>query len=159
MRSLSYIFILFVILTSSCTGYKPIFSESNFKFNITNYSISGNKNVGKQLYLKLNNLSKLNKNNPDIINVYLLINSTINKIPTAKDRAGKVLGYKIAVSSTITMKDSSIGDELVNESFETSSTYKVQEQFSETKNVENDTLQNLINQIYDNLLIKINQNI
>ena len=49
-----------LIFINSCTGYKPIFSSSNIKFDIADYSIEGDKKIAKQIYAKLNNLSKNN---------------------------------------------------------------------------------------------------
>jgi hypothetical protein len=51
------------------------------------------------------------------------------------------------------------GNEILNESFALSTTYKVQSQFSETIKLENQSTENLINNTYENLLLKLSENI
>ena len=47
----------------------------------------------------------------------------------------------------------------LNETFVFSSTYTVQDQYSETIKLENKSLENLINETYEDLLIKLIENI
>ena len=51
------------------------------------------------------------------------------------------------------------GNEILNENFSLSSIYKAQDQYSETIKLENQTTQNLINNTYQNLLIKLSENL
>ena len=59
MKKITYLTFCLVFLTfiGGCTGYKPIFGTSNLKFEIAEYSIEGNKELGKKIYSKLYNLS------------------------------------------------------------------------------------------------------
>ena len=157
MKKISYLFLFFFILinVSACNGYKPIFSTSNLKFKIADYSISGDKNLGNQIYSKLYNLSLRSEKTPEAKNIYLLINASKEKNATAKDSAGKILGYRINLSTSIIAKDLSTGDELLNENFSFSLTYKTQDEFFETKKLENQTVENLVNLTYQDLLIKL----
>ena len=50
-------------------------------------------------------------------------------------------------------------DELLNHNFASSSSYKVQEQFSETLKSENKSTDDLINKTYQDLLIKLTESI
>ena len=72
---------------------------------------------------------------------------------------GKILGYRINLSTTIIAKDLMTGDEILNETFSYSSTYKAQEEFFETKKLEKQTVENLINSTYQDLIIKLSENI
>ena len=157
MKKIPYFFILFIILINigACAGYEPIFSSSNLEFKISDYSISGDKKLGNQIYSKLYNLSQSTKKTSDTKNIYLLINVSKDKNATAKDSTGKILGYKINLSTTITIKDVMTGNEILNENFAFSSVYKMQDQYSETIKLENQTMQNLINNTYQNLLTKL----
>ena len=67
---------LILIFINSCTGYEPIFGSSNIKFEIADYTIEGNKKIAKQIYAKLNNLSKNNsyKNKAEVKSIYININ-------------------------------------------------------------------------------------
>ena len=161
MKKIPYLIISFIILINigACAGYKPIFNSSNLEFKIAEYSISGDKKLGNQIYSKLYNLSQSTKKTSETKNIYLLINVSKDKKATAKDSAGKILGYKINLSTTITIKDVMTGNEILNENFAFSSVYKVQDQYSETIKLENQTTQNLINNIYQDFLIKFSANL
>ena len=161
MRKIPYLFISLIILINigACAGYKPIFGSSNLEFKIADYSISGDKKLGNQIYSKLYNLSRSAKKTSETKNIYLLINTSKEKNATAKDSAGKILGYRINLSAIITIKDVMTGNEILNENFSFSSTYKAQDQYSETIKLENQTTENLINNIYQDLLIKLSANL
>ena len=161
MKKISYLFISFIILINigACAGYEPIFSSSNLEFKIADYSISGDKKLGNQIYSKLYNLSQSAKKNSETKNIYLLINVSKDKKATAKDSAGKILGYRINLSTTITIKDVMTGNEILHENFSVSSIFKAQDQYSETIKLENQTTQNLINNIYQDFLIKFSANL
>ena len=42
----------FLLFLNSCVGYEPIFSSTNLQFKIVDYSIKGNKVLGKQIRLR-----------------------------------------------------------------------------------------------------------
>ena len=161
MKKISYLLIWFIFLIniSACTGYKPIFGSSNLRFEITDYSISGDKRLGNQIYSKLYNFSKSNKNDTEVKKIYILINTSQNKNATSKNSAGKILGYRINLSTTITAKDLMTGDEILDETFIYSSTYKTQDEFFETKKLEQQTIENLINSTYQDLIIKLSESL
>jgi len=159
IKNIYFTAILIVLLSlTECSGYKPIFSSNNLDFTITEYKINGNKRLGKQLYSKLYNLSKSKKINNDR-NIILLIDMSSNKNETSKDSSGKVLEYKITLNTKIKIRDSSNNNIILDEVFIRSSSYKVQSQYSETLKLENTSTENLINQTYQDLLIKFAQNI
>ena len=161
MKKILYLLISFIILINigACAGYEPIFGSSNLEFKIADYSISGDKKLGNQIYSKLYNLSRSTKKTSGTKNIYLLINVSKDKKATAKDSAGKILGYKINLSTTITIKDVMTGNEILHENFSYSSVFKAQDQYSETIKLENRTMQNLINNTYQNLLVKLSVNL
>ena len=161
MKKISYLLIslIFLINISACTGYKPIFGTSNLEFKIVDYSISGDKRLGNQIYSRLYDFSKSTENVTGAKNIYILINSSQNKNVTAKNSAGKILGYRVSLSTAITVKDLMTGNEILNETFFYSSTYKTQDEFFETKKLENQARQNLVDETYKDLLIKLSENI
>ena len=161
MKKILYLLISIIILINigACAGYKPIFGSSNLEFKIAEYSISGDKKLGNKIYSKLYDLSRSNKKTLETKNIYLLIDVSKDKKATAKDSAGKILGYKINLSTTITIKDVMTGNEILHENFSVSSVFKAQDQYSETIKLENRTTQNLINNIYQDFLIKFSANL
>ena len=158
MKKITYLIISIIFLNfiNACAGYKPIYIQ-NLQFKIADHSIKANKKLGRQIYSKLYNLSKSNKNNTEIQSITIIIASTKNKNATVKDSAGKILEYKIILSTEVYIKDFKNGDEILNETFVSSATYKTQDQQSETVNLENKSIDNLINNIYQKLLIKLSQ--
>ena len=91
MKKISYIiFSIFILLwMSSCAGYKPIFSTENLQFEITDYSIEGNKKLGNQIYRKLYNLSKT-QNSKEKRSLYIKFKIEKEKNSTVKDSKGKI---------------------------------------------------------------------
>ncbi len=160
MKKKFYLIYLFILLFSvnGCTGYKPIFSSSNLEFKIDDYTIEGDKILGKMIYYKLNSLSKLNANNQDAKSIDLIIHVSKDKKATSKDSAGKILEYKISLNANIKVKDLLDDRQMINQNFTSSSTYKVQDQYSETVKLENKSIENLIDKTYQDLLVKLSQN-
>lgn len=161
MKKIFYLLILFIFLinTYSCTGYKPIFGSSDLSFKIVDYSISGDKKLGRLIYSKLNNLSKSTSKNLEAKNIYIYINTKKSKEATAKDDAGKILGYRINLSTVVTVKDFTTDEKIVDQNFSYSSSYQTQSIFSETKKLEIKSIENLINKTYQEILIKLSESI
>ena len=107
MKKITFLIIsLFLfIYINACSGYKPIFSSSNFEFKIADYSINGNKKLGNKIYSKLHNISQSNKNNPDAQSIKMSINTSMDKLATAKDSSGKILEYRITLNAEIKVDD------------------------------------------------------
>ena len=160
MKKISYFIFPFVLLVliNNCVGYEPIFNTSNLKFRINNYSIKGDNNLGQKLYSKLYAISQ-KKSDQDLENVDIIINITKDKNPTSKNSAGKVLGYKITLKTEIKINNYFDGNKILNETFTSSDSYKTQNQYSDTLKLENQSIDNLINNTFEEILIKLTQNI
>ena len=161
MKKISYIiaYLIIFINIDSCVGYKPIFDSTNIQFKIINHSIEGNKKLGNKIYTKLYNLSKSNKNNPEAKDVDIIIKVSKDKSSTAKNDAGKIIEYKINLNSQIIIKDYVTNLENLNQSFNSYASYKVQDEHSETLKLENKTIENLLDKTYQDLLLKMSENI
>ena len=66
-------------------------------------------------------------------------------------------GLKIINSNNIILKDFLTNEEILNYNISLSSSYKVKDKYSETKKIEDKTIENLVNKIYQNLIIKISE--
>ncbi len=157
MKKITYLILLIIVSISinSCSGYKPIFGSSNLNFNIQSYTIEGNKRLGKNIYSKLYNLSKTQGNRENLKNVDLYINVTDSKESTSKDTTGKILEYKISIRMEIKINDNQNNKKILNEIFNSSTSYRTQDEYSETLKLEEKSLDNLLNSIYQNVLIKL----
>ena len=149
---------LMLICINGCAGYEPIFSSSNLQFKITDYVIKGDKKLGNQIYSKLYNLSKYNESNSASKSIYISIDISKEKKSTAKNSAGKILEYKISINSSIEIKDFLTNNAILNHNITSFSSYKVQDQYSETVKLENRTLENLLNKVYQELIIQMSSN-
>ena len=161
MKKVAYPIFSFIILIffSGCAGYEPIFGSTNLQFEIADYSIEGNKILGNKIYSKLYSLSKSNKGNQNLRSVDLVIKVSKDKNATTKDSTGKILQYKITLNTHVKITDFITKDKILNQIFISSLIYKVQNKYSDTVNLENQTIENLLNKIYQELVIKLAQNI
>jgi hypothetical protein len=160
MKKINYFIFpfLLLILINNCTGYEPIFNTSNLKFRIDNYSIKGDKNLGQKLYSKLYAISQ-KKTDQDLENIDITINITKDKNPTSKNSAGKILSYKITLKTEIKINNYFDGNKILYETFISSDSYENQNQYSDTLKLENQSIDNLINNTFEKILIKLTQNI
>lgn len=158
MKKIAYLIIsiIFFNFINACAGYKPVYT-TNLQFEIADYSLKENKKLGRQIYSKLYNLSKSSKKNTNTQSITIIIQITKNKAATAKDSTGKILEYIITLNSNIIIKDYLTNDEILNQSFSYSSSYNVQDLYSETVKLEQRSIKDLIDKTYQNLLIKMSE--
>jgi len=161
MKKITTLPFLFAILICiyACADYKPIFGSANLQFEIADYSVEGDRKLGNKIYSKLYNLSKSNKNQKEITSVVINIKVLKEKNSTSKDATGKILEYKINLNTKVIVKNYLTNDTLLDKNFISSSSYKVQDQYSDTVKLENLVIENLINITYQELLIKLSENI
>ena len=161
MKKITHLITSFILIFCiyACAGYEPIFSSTKLQFKIADYSIKGDKKLGNQIYSHLYTLAQSSKNNADAPNFHITIEALKDKTVTIKNSTGKILEYRIRLNSNIIIKDFLTNDEILNQYFTHSSPYKVQDQHSETRQLENKTIDNLINKTYQDLTIKLSENI
>ena len=161
MKKIAYPIFSFVLLIfiNGCTGYEPIFSSKNLQFKIADFSIEGDKILGNKIYSKLYSISKSTKNDQNVRNIDLLINISKDKSVTSKDSAGKILEYKITLNSEIQIIDVISKEKILNQIFVSSLTYKIQDNYSDTINLEKQTITNLLDKTYQEILVRLSQNI
>ena len=148
-----------LIFLNGCAGYEPIFSSKKIQFVIEDFLIEGDSTLSKKIFSKLDNLSKSQKNNQDARSIKININSSKNKTGTNKSSSGKVLEYKITLNISVKISDYLTNRMILNKTFISSTSYKVQDQYFDTVRLEKTSEENLINNIYQNLLMTLSQNI
>ena len=161
MKKIAYPIFSFILLIfiNGCVGYEPIFGSTNLQFEIENYSIEGNKILGNKIYSKLYSLSKSKKDDQNLRSVDLVIKVSKDKNVTTKDSAGKILQYKITLNTDIKVTDFITKDKILNQIFVSSLTYKVQDKYSDTVDLENRSIENLLNKTYQELVTRLAQNL
>ena len=148
--------ILFFYL-NACAGYKPIYSSSNFNFIIEDHSIKGEERLANSIYKNLYNISLSNKNNSAARSISLTIETTKERRATVKNSAGKILEYEINLNTHIIIKDFLTGKSILNQNFNYTISYKVQDAHSDTLKLENKNIDNLIDKTYQDALVKISE--
>ena len=151
--------LILLFFINGCAGYEPIFSSTNLQFEIADHSIEGNKILGNKIFSKLNSLSKSKRDDQNLRSVDLVIKVSKNKNATAKNSAGKILQYKITLNTDVEVMDFITKDKILNQVFISSLTYTVQDKYSDTINLENQIIENLLDKTYQELVIKLTQNI
>ena len=157
MKKLTFLIIsgILFLYVSACAGYTPIYSSSQFNFIIENHSINGEERLANLIYRKLYNVSLSNKDNLNAQSISLSVVTTKEKKPTVKNSAGKILEYEINLNSNIVINDFYTDEIILNQNFNYSISYKVQDEHSETIKLENKNIENLIDKTYQDALIKI----
>ena len=159
MKKITVIIIaLFILkLVSGCTGYKPIFSSTNLNFEILYTSIEGDRILGKEIHSKIKRFLSSKEKNDNNKGVNLYINSEKNKVSTIKDSTGKIKEYKITLNTKIKVNDYLTDKKILDENFTYSISYKVQDNYSETVNFENKSIDDLLNKTFQDLIIKLTE--
>jgi len=147
-----------IIFINGCAGYQPLFNSSSLMINIKKHTIEGDQDLGKRIYLKLENLLK-SKNKKDKKNINLFLDISKNKQPTIKDKSGKITEYKITLNTIIIVKKYETEKLILNKNISNSINYTVQDQYSQSMIKENKAIEDLINQTYQEVLVILIQNI
>ena len=158
-NTFTILLIVLLIFTNGCSGYKPIFSSTNLEFDIANYSLEDDQTLGQKIYTRLKRASKFGGNNENVRKIDILVKASQNKKSTAKDSSGKILQYKISLNFDVKIKDYLTKDEILNETYSSSFTYKIQKQYSDTLKLEERSINQLVDKTYQQILIKLSENI
>ena len=89
------------------------------------------------------------------VNLYL--SSTKSKIATVKNSAGKIKEYKITLNTDVKVNDYLTDQNILDKNFNYSTSYKVQDNYSETVNLENKSVEILLNKTFQELIIKLTE--
>ena len=155
----SAILVFFLISINNCSGYKPIFASGDLKFTIQDSKIDGDKALGNKIYSNLERLSTKNNENENIKMVEIYIRVSKNNTATLKESTGEIKEYKLVLTANIKINDYLENFIYVNQTFEESTSYKVQDNYSDTLSLEKKMTNNLIDSIYQNIITKFSQNI
>ena len=150
MKINKFLTILTFFLLFSC-GFEPIYSQkkldSNYNFTIASIGFSGNNNINQ--YLK-NNLVNYTNNKGKETRYDLIINSTIQKKITSKNKKGnpELFYTKILINVEI-IEDNKIKNKTI---FEESFEYKNKSNKFELNKYEENIKKNLTNKLSKDLI-------
>ena len=103
----------------------------------------------------MHSISKSNEKNSETQSLNFLINAAKEKTAVSKDSSGKIIQYKITLKTEIEILDVNKNKKILDQTFTNSLTYKIQDQYSETINLENKLIQTLVDNTYQELITKI----
>ena len=115
--------------------------------------------MGNKIYSKLYSSSRSKKDDQNLRSIDLVIKVSKDKNATIKDSSGKILQYKITLNIDVKVTDSITKDNIINQIFISSLSYKVLNKYSDTMNLENQTIENLLNKTYQELVTRLAQNL
>ena len=159
MKKVIYLIFSIILLfyINACGGYKPIFGSKNFNFVIEDHSTKGDERLVNLIYKKLYNASIANQDKKNAKSISLTIETNKEKKATVKNSTGKILEYQIKLNTNIIINDYLTNKSMLNQNFNYSISYKVQDEHSETLKLENKNIENLVNKTYQDALIKISE--
>jgi outer membrane lipopolysaccharide assembly protein LptE/RlpB len=149
------ILLIFLITLTSHCGFEVYNKSQLVNFDIANISSSGNKRINYKIVSKLNSINI--KNNENLIE--LEINSTQNKTIKEKNIKNEITKYELTISVVVQVKSNK---NMKKQSFTKvkSGFYNSGEKYSTTLSNEKRLIElltsSLSNQIFDELIIKVN---
>ena len=151
MKIFRIILITLFFFQTSC-GYKIVNNLDNFKFNIIDYKLSGEKKINNILDKNFkrfkNNISQSTSN--FIVNA----NSSINRSITSKNSSGEALSYDLKIKIVLEIYEN---NNLLNKTtFNESTSYDNLDSKFELKQYENILIQDLTNKIIYEINNKLN---
>ena len=93
---LKYLAVFFILTLTACS-YKPIFSVSNYNFEISEILFNGHKYINKIIKNKLDLIKKEKEQNKKKYN--LLIKTNKKKLIVSKDSKGNTIKFEIIVTT------------------------------------------------------------
>ena len=145
---ISFIFYLMSFLTSC--GYEPLNKKLNLnKMTISGKTFSGDKQINRRIFNKLNLEESKNSSNYKI-----KLDSAIKVLPLSKDQSGNVISYKTIITVNVTLTKNVII--LKDKTFEKSKTYSNLSNKFELSKYQNDIQNNIINSIAQDIRIFLN---
>ena len=73
----------------------------------------------------------------------------------ASDTAGQTIEYEITINATVNVKNHITNNNILNQTFSSSALYRVQEQYSDTIKAENKATEEIIQNLYQKILLNL----
>ena len=144
-KFLKILFVLSVLsLTQNC-GYQPLLSEKNQKFNINNFSITGDRKLGRILANKFNKVK--NAQNTLTLN----INADKKRQVSSKSSTGTITEYNLKINFNIEVISSLDGKSVFLKTFSENSSFKASTLHVDTLSREKKIIQDIVSSISNEL--------
>ena len=140
--------LIILIILAGC-GYQPIYSSKNLNFSINKLEINGDLNLNRKIRDRLSNFQS-NKSDQSVI-YNIKINTTSNRTISTKDAKGNPTLYALTV--TINLSYSTLGETEKDKSFSESIGYQNNDNKFDLKRYENTLKKNLTNTIIEDIIL------
>ena len=140
---------LIVLMILVGCGYQPIYSSKNLNFNINQLELKGDIDLNRQIRDRLSNFQS-NKSDQSVI-YNIKINTTSNRTISTKDAKGNPTLYALTV--TINLSYSTLGETEKDKSFSESIGYQNNDNKFDLKRYENTLKKNLTNTIIEDIIL------
>jgi len=140
---------LIVLMILVGCGYQPIYSSKNLNFNINQLELKGDIDLNRQIRDRLSNFQSNKSDQSVIYNVK--INTTSNRTISTKDAKGNPTLYALTV--TINLSYSTLGETEKDKSFSESIGYQNNDNKFDLKRYENTLKKNLTNTIIEDIIL------
>ena len=140
--------ILFCLFLVNCNGYEPIFSSKDFKYSFDEIVIDENNKISKKLSRKLISFSPQNREK-----IKIKIDSKDVENILSKDSKGDPLIFEMNIEVIINVELSNGDKEVFN--FNEKFSFNNQSNKFELNQYRNSIKENLIDKIFDNLILQL----
>ena len=140
---------LIVLMILVGCGYQPIYSSKNLNFNINQLELKGDIDLNRQIRDRLSNFQS-NKSDQSVI-YNIKINTTFKRTISTKDAKGNPTLYALTV--TINLSYSTLGETEKDKSFSESIGYQNNDNKFDLKRYENTLKKNLTNTIIEDIIL------
>ena len=135
-----------------CAGYEPLFSTKNISYYVIDIENISKNNLTEKISKRLNNYKTKGNNKKGY---KLGISSNMSNIISSKDEKGNVSSYEMIVNVNVKIfsEDSDLPINTLN--FNKNFIYNNQENKSDLNEYKKDILENIINKISQEIIIKL----
>ena len=141
---------LFFIFLVNCSGYKPIFSSEDTNFNINEINIIGNNKISQKLKMKMT--PYLNRDNKKL-ELNLDIDSSRNIKTIARNEKGDASIFEMEIIVKIKISSKIFDDKSLK--FSEKFSFNNQSNKFELEQYKSNIESDLINKIFENLILKL----
>ena len=149
IKNLKIIYILLFIIISGC-GYQAIYGTKDINLRVKEIKLTGDNNLNRKINNYFN-YYKNNKNYSKIIDVH--INSSLKKEISSKDRKGNAKTFELSVSIKLNILENE--NIIKAKIFNKSSNYKSLDNKFDLNQYEENLINNLVHDIWQDIEITI----
>ncbi len=150
MKKLIICFCLLAIY--GCSGYEPLFSTKKLSYYIIDIENENKNDLTEKISKRLNNYKSKNNNKKGYI---LKISSKMDNIISSKDKKGQVSSYEMIVNVDLKVFNEKSKQAIKTFKFNKNFIYNNQENKSDLNQYKKDILENIINKISQEIIIKL----